>query len=188
MKTDRNVDRKFGGTPQHGAAPRRLRSDGFPVRHAAWLMSLLLTSCSRPASAPRLVQRAEFGVLFGGQIEQRSEIPFCLDRTQQAEGFRITFGAPLNAPHRIRWRFDLPGIVHDRHGHPHPAHPPRVGEDQARVGTRRYDHDFAFRPGDPLGMWNARVMVDDQIVIDRPFVVYDAQARNRALDRLRDGG
>lgn len=155
-----------------------------------FLAALVVLSggCSRPAPAPRLVAHAEFGVLFGGQIEQRDEIPFSLDRNRQAEGFRVTFSAPLAAPHRIRWKFDLPGVVHDKKGHAHPAHPPRTGEGQAPAGAREYDHDFSFNPGDPLGMWNVRVMVDHRIVIDRPFVVYDAAARKRRLERLRDGG
>jgi hypothetical protein len=158
------------------------------MKRALAAVFVLLAGCSRPAPAPRLVERAEFGVLFGGQIEQRDEIPFCLDRNQQAEGFRVTFNAPLSVPQRIRWKFDLPGVVRDKKGHLHPAHAPRTGEDQARAGTREYDHDFVFNPGDPLGMWNVRVLVDDQIVIDRAFVVYDAAARKRALERLQDGG
>jgi hypothetical protein len=44
---------------------------------------------------------------------------------------------------------------------------------------------WSFHPGDPLGSWHIRVAMDEQVLIDRAFVVYDAKTRaqlNRKLD------
>jgi hypothetical protein len=43
-----------------------------------------------------------------------------------------------------------------------------------------------FSPDDPLGLWNIRVLVGDQVVIDRPFVVYDAIERARRREAAAD--
>ena len=43
----------------------------------------------------------------------------------------------------------------------------------------RFDQLLPLDPGDPLGTWNIRVTFDERVVIDRPFLVYDAQARRR---------
>jgi hypothetical protein len=45
---------------------------------------------------------------------------------------------------------------------------------------------LAFHPGDPLGVWNVRVVVRDKVVIDRPIEVFDAATRKRQAPR--DGG
>ena len=37
-----------------------------------------------------------------------------------------------------------------------------------------------LEPGDPLGTWNIRVRLNAESVIDRPFLLYDADARQRA--------
>jgi hypothetical protein len=55
-----------------------------------------------------------------------------------------------------------------------------LGEAQARAGQTRFDELLPFKPGDPLGIWNVRVVVDQEVVIDRRVLVYDAPERERA--------
>ncbi len=152
-------------------------------RAALWALALLMApACTKPAPRPnRLVKRAQFGIFFGGQVEQRREIPFQVDRSKQMQGFRIDFAKPLAHPHRISWAIDTPG------GHNSPGRLTHVGQEQVQAGQKRLDHPMPFKPGDPLGVWNIRVMVDQQIVIDRVFRVYDAERRARERAR-QDGG
>jgi len=140
------------------------------------LLSLLATttSCEPPTERQSLVRRAQLGLFFGGQVQERDEIPFTLDRSKQTQGFRIDFVAPLTEPLAIRWEIDRPKV----RGNGRVA---ELGADQARVGQERFDHELPFEPGHPLGTWNFRVIAGEQIVIDRPVLVYDARARRRAL-------
>ncbi|MCC6903820.1 MAG: hypothetical protein IT377_32935 [Polyangiaceae bacterium] len=141
----------------------------------ALLVGLALASaaaCDRPAAPQGPVARAELGVFFGGQVQERKEIPFTLDRNRQTQGFRLTFHQPLARPAEIRWEIDRPG--------------PRgrgraveLGESQARVGMTVLDRELSMKPGDPLGTWKIRVFVDGEVALDRSVVIYDAAARTR---------
>lgn len=126
----------------------------------------------RPHAEPE--RRAQLGIFFGGQIQERDEIPFTLDRAKQTQGFRIDFGRPLSASAKIRWEVDRPRVRG-------PGRATELGQAEARVGQERFDQEIRFEPGQPLGTWNFRVLVEDDLVIDRPVLVYDARARRRAI-------
>jgi hypothetical protein len=132
-----------------------------------------LWACSEKPAKPGRVSRAEFGIFFGGQVQERESIPFTVDRGKQLQGFRIEFREPLDRPAKLRWEIDRPRSK--RRGRL-----VELGRADARVGLDRFDQELPFSPGDVLGTWNIRVLVDDQIVIDRPFEVYDRDARRRA--------
>ena len=146
-------------------------------------LSLWTAACSRDtphdaAAAPD----ARFGVLFGGQIQQLDEIAFEVDQAKQAHGFRIDFAAPLEQPTVIEWELDMPGStrgVRDPKGRVGRGRITRLGRLRARPEDTRIDHTLRFEPGDPLGIWNIRVVTADRVLIDRPFRVYDAAARAR---------
>ncbi len=146
-------------------------------------VALLLTACTKPpAQADPLVQRAQFGIFFGGQVQERREIPFQVDRTKQLQGFRIDFKGPLQQAHRVKWEVSMPG------GGASQTRITRVAEQQVQAGQKRLDHPMPFKPGDPLGVWNIRVMVDQKIVLDRMFRVYNAARRERERAARSDGG
>lgn len=152
-------------------------------RTAVAALALLLAACTKPpAKADPLVKRAQFGIFFGGQVEERSEIPFEVDRARQIQGFRIDFGRPLRRAHEVKWEISMPGGGASR------SRITRVDESRVQPGQVRLDHPMPFKPGDPLGVWNIRVMVDRNIVIDRMFRVYDAARRKREREARRDGG
>jgi hypothetical protein len=146
----------------------------------------------KPEQPPPLVESAKFGIFFGGQIEERREIPFQLDRTRQTQGFRVDFSAPLTDDTPVEWRIDVPKSK------PAPTKkPPRdvetppsarvlSGVEHVRAGETRFDRETPFEPGDPLGLWNVRVVVRGKVVIDRPVEVYDAAARAKLAPK--DGG
>lgn len=132
----------------------------------------LAAACDRPKAPRGPLERAELGVYFGGQVQERREIPFNLDRSAQSQGFRLTFREPLTRPVEVRWEIDRPA--------------PRgrgraveLGDARARIGQTVLDQEIVMKPGDPLGTWNVRVFVDGELVIDRAISIYDAAARRR---------
>ena len=142
------------------------------------MWALLLAACwdtssSRDARAPVV----EFGVFFGGQVQERSEIPFVLDSTRQTQGFRIQLAEP--APHDVgvQWELEMPAPRVAGRG----KTVAKLGEVTLRAGQSRLDQRLPFEPGDPLGLYNLRVILAGELVIDRAFEVYDRAARRRAL-------
>lgn len=136
------------------------------------VLGLVAAGCEKPA-AEGLVEHASFGIFFGGQIQERNEIPFTLDRTKQRQGFRIAFRAPLSSEVPIHWELDRPALRGK-------GRRVVLGDSIARAGQSSFEVELPFQPGDPLGTWNVRVTIADEAAIDRPVLVYDAQARLRA--------
>lgn len=133
-------------------------------------LALFALGCDAGTSKKEPPVRGELGVFFGGQVQERREIPFTLDRTRQTQGFRLKFREPLRAPLEVRWEVDRPG--------------PRgrgraveLGDARVRASAESFDQEIAFRPGDPLGTWNIRVFAGNELVLDRPLFIYDAAAR-----------
>ncbi|HYP91450.1 MAG TPA: hypothetical protein VEQ59_24955 [Polyangiaceae bacterium] len=129
-------------------------------------LALGVGACRRPPES--VVAEAEFGVFFGGQVQELKEIAKELDPARQRHGIRLRFRAPLAREVRVVWELSLP--VPEKGG-------PRsaiVGEASARVGETRLDVPLAFRPSDPLGGWHAKVSADREVVIDRDFTVVAA--------------
>ncbi len=144
----------------------------------AVLLALAASGCDagtdHPTPAPI---RAEFGILFGGQVQQRQRIPLETDRSKQTVGFRLTFGAAVSRSQRIEWQLDLPGTSRnapDHRGRLGEGRLTRLGEAQTRAGEPRFEQVIELLPGDPLGTWNVRVLVDGNIVLDRPFLMVRA--------------
>jgi hypothetical protein len=131
---------------------------------AAFTLALLL-SCGCDTAPKGVVKEAEFGVFFGGQVQELKELPKQLDATRQRHGFRLTFRAPLARDILVAWEVSLPPT--DKSA-PRPA---LVGQATAKAGQSVLDVPLAFRPSDPLGSWHAKVTADDVVVIDRDFTV-----------------
>lgn len=145
------------------------------------LAAILCLSCNAPEPKP-LLERAELGVFFGGEIQERSELSLVLDRAQQAQGFRLQFSEPLREPLTVRWEIDMPGAgrrVRDTSGRRGYGRLTRVSEAEARVGLRLFEQEIRFVPEDSPGAWNVRVRVGDQLALDRAIWVYDPQQRRR---------
>ena len=124
---------------------------------------LLALACQR--TPPGAVKEAEFGVFFGGQVQELPEIKKELDPARQQHGFRLTFGAPLSRDVQVAWELSLPAT--DKGG-PRAA---LVGQASAKAGQSVLEVPLGFRPTDPLGAWHAKVTADSIVVIDRDFTV-----------------
>jgi hypothetical protein len=133
------------------------------MKRRLFVVVLGALACDR--RSPGVVQEAEFGVFFGGQVQELKEIKRELDPARQQHGFRVTFRAPLAHDVAIAWELSLPTT--DKGG-PRAA---MVGQATAKAGQGLLDLPIAFRPSDPLGSWHAKLSVDGQVVVDRDFAV-----------------
>ncbi len=161
------------------------------LQFGSLLASLLLLLCScdqlsqltQDPGAESPIQSAEFGVLFGGQIQERDQVPFELDARKQQLGFRVQLKAPLQRAATLEWELSKPTKqgVRDLPVSRPEGRVTQLGSVTLPAGETRIDQTFRFEPGDPLGLWNVRVTLDDQLVLDRPFMVFDQRARRRAI-------
>ncbi len=153
------------------------------MRRLGWLFALCLLGCQSKSERDPLVERAAFGVFFGGQIQDRTELPFELDRAKQSCGIRVDFRAPLARSVRLAWEIARPLSAKASKGDAGPDQVTEVGEVAARVGERRLDVPVLLRQGQVLGSWHVRVKVDDRTVIDRDVLVFDPrELRAREAD------
>jgi len=147
------------------------------------LFAPLMVGCrgnQEPAqSSPGLVSQARLGVFYGGQVQERQEIPRHAEAKRQAQGFRIVLARPLEHDVRISWEVEMPG---SREGGVQSLKQTKLGESTLRAGQRQLDQLVELEPSDPLGLWNVRVMVGQELVIDRAWHVFDPRARRRALE------
>lgn len=144
------------------------------------LVAVAALGCQPRSAANPLVKEAKLGVFFGGQMQDRDEIPFELDATKQTQGFRIDLARDADKSHHVHWEVDRPGTAKSGG-----SRVVAINDADTRAGQSRFDQAIPLKPGDPLGLWNVRVLLDGEIVIDRELTVYDAAARRRLL---ADGG
>lgn len=154
--------------------------------HARWLGSFfvawVLSGCFERPSRQGPDFSSEFGVFFGGQVQQRKEIPFELDATRQTQGFRVRLEPPPKDPVEVRWELALPGAGRPRRDSQGRLARPRkvlLGQARWRPNEPVFEQALPFTPGEPLGLWSIRVLVGSRVVLDRPFWVYDADERSR---------
>jgi hypothetical protein len=149
---------------------------------ATALLGLGLVACEAPGEGAPPAMRAEFGILYGGQVQQRDEIPFELDTARQRQGFRLTQSPPATRALEVHWELGKPGKGRrqtDSRGRKARPRQVQLGRAHFRPGEALFEQVLPFFPDDPLGLWNIRVLVDNRVVIDRPFVVFDPVERTR---------
>lgn len=124
---------------------------------------LLALGCSKRTPPPPA--RAAFGVFFGGQVQEREELPLVHDRSRQTHGLRITFDEPPRAALRVSWELEKDS---EKDGGPALTD---YGDARARVGEPTLDIPFTFKPKDRPGTWRIRVDVEERRILDRAFRV-----------------
>lgn len=159
------------------------RSSAWQTRGAACIRMVLIAAaallgaCTQTSKSP--IERAEFGVLFGGQVQERSEIPFELDATKQSLGFVITLRQPVSKPTTLHWELSKPGPL------PASRVPDPINrrvelfDSAVAPGQIQIQKAVSLEPGDSLGLWNIRVTLGDQLAIDRAFMVVTPGPRRR---------
>jgi len=78
------------------------------LRAVGYVLALGLLGCQAKPERDPLVERAAFGVFFGGQIQDRKELAFELDRAKQSCGIRLDFREPLTHSARVSWEIARP--------------------------------------------------------------------------------
>ena len=143
-----------------------------------------LAACKTERDPDPLVERAAFGVFFGGQIQDRKELPFELDPGKQQQGFRVDFHQALASSVPVHWEIARPlsGKSAKVDGG---ASVTEVGDLSAREGETRLDVPISLRQGQVLGSWHVRLSVATRVVLDRDVLVFDARERR---ERERDAG
>ncbi len=158
----------------------RLGLGALPLLALGWL------GCPAKSDRDPLVERAAFGVFFGGQIQDRTELPFELDQTKQRIGLRVDFRAPLTSAVPVAWEIARPLSSKSKSkADATTDQVVEVGETTARVGEARLDVPLSLRQGQVLGNWHVRVKVDGRQVIDRDVLVFDPRERR---ERDADAG
>ncbi len=145
---------------------------------------LTLAACPRDPGNASPVAEARLGVFFGSEVQELAEIPFELDRGKQTHGIRLVFRAPLAAPLAVHWEVDVPGAqvkLRDIDGRRGAGRLTRLGDATVPAGRSSFDQPIGFQPGDPLGVWNVRVLAGSELVIDKSFLVFDARARGQSV-------
>ncbi|MFC1642121.1 hypothetical protein ACFL5O_05450 [Myxococcota bacterium] len=152
---------------------------------AVLLVVLIGFAACRSSEHPQgPVKRAQFGVLYGGEIQERQHIPFDLDRTRLTLLLRLDFYRPLEREVRVSWRVGMPGTskgVRDTRGRPGAGRLVRVNQVVVPVDRLRLDQVIRFEPGDPLGTWRICAQVDGVKVLDRSFVVHEQSRADGGL-------
>ncbi|HET9960483.1 MAG TPA: hypothetical protein VFQ61_38700, partial [Polyangiaceae bacterium] len=75
---------------------------------ALLLSCVLLASSCRRGTDRNTEPRIEFGVLFGGDIQDRPVIPLELDASRQELALRVTFPEPVQRERRVRFELERP--------------------------------------------------------------------------------
>jgi len=148
-------------------------------------LALSVLGCPAKRDPDPLVERASFGVFFGGQIQDRTELPFELDPAKEQIGVRVDFRAPLTRAVPVGWEIARPASAKSKNTDAGGDQIVEVGEAAGRVGESRLDIPLSLRRGQVLGTWHVRVKVDARLVIDRDVLVFDARERR---ERERDAG
>jgi hypothetical protein len=125
----------------------------------------LAVGCRRRVEPARVT--AHFGVLFGGQIQEREEIPLVLDRSRLSLVVRVEWAEAPETTERVHWELAQPANPKDADAGSVVAY----GDARARPGEPTLDIPLAFKPGDKPGPWRVRVEVEGRPVLERPFRV-----------------
>jgi hypothetical protein len=136
--------------------------------------ALLASACPKRQQDPEL-ERVEFGVLFGGDIQDRSAVPLELDSARQELSLRVTFRAPLTRERVVSWELERPAAQRAPDGGAQFA--AELGEIRARPGERRAEAKIAFRRGDLPGVWRLHVRIDGHLVLERTITVSEPTRR-----------
>jgi hypothetical protein len=143
---------------------------------SGFLCALALGMLGCPArNADADVERVEFGVLYGGDIQDRPVIPLELDSTRQELALRVTFRAPQERERVLSWELERPAPQRGADGGALFA--AELGEIRAHVGERRAEAKIAFRRGDPPGAWRLTVRLDGRALLERAFTVTEPEHR-----------
>lgn len=131
----------------------------------------LSLGCNRGQTSSDLPVRAQAGIFFGGQVQNRSEWPLVLDGARQTQGFRLEFKQPLREPAQLTWEIIRPAIPAKRHSSSSANPASSSATVTVPAGTERFDQLIPFSDSDRPGEWKLRVSVNGANVLSKPITV-----------------
>lgn len=166
------------------------------MSRAGWMISaVLVLGCERVDPQPHDLQRAQFGVFFGGEVQELQQIALEPDQARQTIGIRLVFRTPPDPPLKVRWELARPrksAAPPKTDAGAADAAPPTApkpkdslvefGDATTRVGQTVLDIPLVLRPSDPLGDWSVRAEIEGQEILNRPFRVVKPTPRKRNDD------
>lgn len=129
------------------------------------LLVALTTGCRKDGAPPPI--RAEFGVFFGGQVQEREEIELRRGGSGLVHGIRLDFADPPDRALSVTWELEKP----DPAAKGGDGKLVEYGKVSSRAGEPRLDIPLAFKPGDRTGTWHVKASVEGVVVLDREFQV-----------------
>jgi hypothetical protein len=128
------------------------------MKSALWSAAILLVACEAVAPVSGAV-----GVFYGGQVQELERIEVDPLRAQTF-GFRVDLPEPSRGrDHALRWEVVRPGPAGRR--------VTQVGELSIPAGRAQLEQALPVDLREATGLYNVRVLVDGQIVIDRAIDV-----------------
>jgi len=140
------------------------------IRWSLSVCVLVVASAGACQRSPAGRVTARFGVFFGGQLQERKELPLIVDRARLPIGIRLNWADPPATAEHVHWELEQP--LSDKN-----ADAGRLvafGDARARPGETDLDVPLSFRPNDHVGDWRVRVSVEGRLVHERGFRVVPA--------------
>jgi hypothetical protein len=129
------------------------------------LCAALGPGCRKDETAPPL--RAEFGVFFGGQVQERDELELTRGSARNVHGIRVDFREAPSRALEVTWEITKP----DPSSKSGTGTLVEYGKVSSRPGETRLDIPLAWKPSDRTGNWHVKASVEGAVVIDRDFRV-----------------
>jgi hypothetical protein len=133
--------------------------------------------------------------MFGGEVQELTQVPLELDQARQSIGIRLTFQSAPEQPLKVHWELERPRkALSPPRSQKLKSEPDAAALDAGksaegvvefddvltRPGQAVLDIPLAFRPGDPLGEWSVRVEIQGQQVLNRPFRVVPSKPARKS--------
>jgi hypothetical protein len=144
-------------------------------RLAALALGATLLAGCRNSNVDPEVERVEFGVPFGGDIQDRTQIPLDLEGRELA--LKVTFRAPLTRERSLSWELERP--TNSRASDGGMLFSAELGEARVLRGERSAEAKFSLRRGDLPGPWRIRVRLEGRTLLERRFEVTEPAAREK---------
>lgn len=127
----------------------------------ALLLAMAAPACGTSAPVDPEKPRAILGVLFGGQVQERSSLD--LGSTKSRLLFRVDRDGPAQLARSLEYQIVRPGPLGRR--------VTEQGTLVLRAGERRADQTIELQRTAPTGALNVRVSLDGRLLLDRAILL-----------------
>lgn len=145
------------------------------LRRLGVIIALGASSACRSEARDPDVERVEFGVPFGGDIQDRPKIPLDVEPAELA--LRVTFREPQRRQRSLSWELERPANSRGTDGGL--LFSAELGEAHVAVGESQAEAKLSLRRNDLPGPWRIRVRLDGRSLFERKFEVTEPASREK---------